>query len=74
MPEILFLQLRTVKTKSAGHLNKLEFTKNTVQPSASTSFVDCGDANTKLEIKEEETLDEDPLSINMEAEKVEETI
>ena len=60
--------------KSAGHLKKLESTKNTVPPSASTSFVDCGEADIKLEIKEEETLDEDPLSINMEAENVEETI
>ena len=32
----------------------------TVKPSASTSFVDCGETDVKLEIKEE-TLDEDPL-------------
>ena len=60
--------------KTAGHLKKLKTTKITVPPSASTSFVDCGEADIKLEIKEEETLDEDPLSINMEAENVEETI
>ena len=52
----------------------LESNKNTVTPSPSTSFVDCGEANIKLEIKEEETLDEDPLSIKMEAENVKETI
>ena len=60
--------------KSAKHLKKLESTKNTVPPSASTSFVDCGEAYVKVEIKEEETVDEDPLSINMEDENVEETI
>ena len=60
--------------KLAGHLKKIESTKNSVSPSASTSFVDCGEADIKLEIKEEETLDEDPLSNNMEAENVEETI
>ena len=42
---------------------------------SSTSFVDCGETNVKLEIKEEEeTLDEDPLSIKIEAENVEGTI
>ena len=44
---------------------------NIVTPSASTSFVDCGEADIKLEIKEEERLDEDPIFINMEAESVE---
>ena len=58
--------------KTAAHLKKLESTKNAVSPSASTSFVDCGEANIKLEIKEEETLDEDPLSVK--AENFEETI
>ena len=48
--------------------------KKTVPPSASTSFVDCGESNIKLEIKEEQTLDEDPLSLKMEAENVKETI
>ena len=57
--------------KTAGHLKKL---KTTVPPSASTSFVVCGEADIKLEIKEEETFDEDPFSINMEAENVEETM
>ena len=52
----------------------LESNKNAVTPSASTSFVDCGEDNIKIEIKEEETLDEDPLSIEMEAENVKETI
>ena len=47
-----------------------EFTKNT----ATTSFVDCGDTDNKLEIKKEETIEEDPLSIKMEAENIEETI
>ena len=46
----------------------------TVKPSASTSFVDCGEADIKQEIKEQENLVEDPLSINMEAENIEETI
>ena len=59
---------------SAEHLKKLESTKNSVPLSTSTSFVDCGEAETKLEIKEEETLDTDPLSINMETESVEEII
>ena len=53
----------------------LESYKNTITPSASTSFVDCGEANIKLEIiEEEETIDEDPLSIKMEAGNVAETI
>ncbi len=53
-----------------------ESIKKKVTPSPSTSFVDCGEANIKLEIKEEEeeTLDEDPLAIKMKAEIVEETI
>ena len=59
--------------KSVKHLKKLS-AKEKVPLSASTSFVDCGEAEIKLEIKEEETLDEVPLSINMEAENVEETI
>ena len=50
----------------------MESTKNTAPLSASTSFVDCGEDNIKLEIKEEETLFEDPLS--MEAENIKETI
>ena len=58
--------------KTAKHLKKLESIKNADPPSALTSFVDCGEADIKQEIKEEETLDEDPLSINMEAESVEE--
>ena len=50
--------------------------KNTVTPSPSTSFVDCGEANIKQEIKEEEeeTLVDDPLSIKMKAENVEEGV
>ncbi len=52
----------------------LESNKNKVTPFASTSFVDCGEANIKLEIKEEETLDEDPFSIKLGAENVEESI
>ena len=47
---------------------------NTVKSTASTSFVDCGEADVKLEIKEEENLDDDPLSINMEVENIEEII
>ena len=53
-----------------GVCNKLKTTNNT-EYFASTSFVDCGEANVKLEIKEEGTLDVDPLSIKMEAESVE---
>ena len=62
--------------KSAGHLKKLETIKNTVTPStsASTSFVDCGEADIKLEIKEEETPDEDPLFLKLEAKSMEEII
>jgi len=60
--------------KSAGHLNILESNKNAITPSASTSFVDCGEDKIKIENKEEENLDEDPLSIKMEAENVKETI
>ncbi len=53
----------------------LESIENSVPPSTSTSFVNCGEADFKTEIKEEEeTLDEDPLSIKMEADNVEETI
>ena len=61
----------TRHNKSAGHLNKLESTKNTVSPSTSTSFVDSGEANIKLEKKVEENLDEDSVFINIEAESVE---
>ncbi len=61
--------------KSAGHLKLLESNKKAVTLSASTNFVDCVEANIKLEIKEEvETIDEDPLSIKMEAENAKETI
>ena len=60
----------TQHKKSAGHLLNLEL-KNKVPPSTSTSFVDGCEANVKLEIKEEETLDEDPISIKIEAESVE---
>ncbi len=54
----------------------LESDKNKVTPSTSTSFVDCGEDNVKIEIKEEEveTIDKDPLSIKMDADNVEETI
>ena len=52
-----------------------ESIKNTVIHSASTNFVDCGEANINLEIEEEEeTIDEDPLSIKMKAENCEETM
>ena len=62
-----------VHNNSTGHLKKLEPTKNTVTPSASTSFVDCGEADIILEIKEK-TIVGDPFFIKMEAENVEETI
>ncbi len=54
----------------------LESNKNKLTPPASTSFVDCGETDIKLEIieEEEETIDEDPLSIKMEVENVEETM
>ncbi len=50
--------------------------KNTVTPSTSTNFVDCGESNIKLELKEdeEETLDEDPLSNMIQAENVDKTV
>ncbi len=51
--------------KAAAHLNMLLLSNNKVPTSTSSSFVDCGEANIKLEIKEEETVDEDPLSINI---------
>ena len=51
---------------TARHLKKLESTNNTGPAPASTSFIDCGEADIKLEIKEEETLDEDPLFITTE--------
>ena len=57
--------------KSAGHLNKLKSTMNLVPPSSSNSFVDCGEANIKLEKEVEETLDEDLIFIKIEAESVE---
>ena len=56
---------------SPEHLRKFESTKNTGPAPVSTSFVDCGEADIKLEIKGEETLDEDPISIKIEAESVE---
>ena len=43
--------------KSAGHLKMLESTKKTV---------DCVEADIKFEIKEEETLDEDPIYVKIE--------
>ena len=61
----------TRHNKSAGHLNKLESTKNTVSLSTSTSFVNCGEANIKQEKKVEENLDEDTVFINIEVESVE---
>ena len=60
--------------KTAGHLKMSKSIKNTFTSSASTSFVECDEANIKIEIKEEEILDEDPLSIKMEAENAKETI
>ena len=54
--------------KSAGHLLNLEFKH---PPTASTSFVDCNEADIKLEIKEEEMSYEDLMSIQMMAESVE---
>ena len=53
--------------KSVAHL-KRKASGNKDSKSASSSFVDCGKA-IKQEIKDEETLDEDPLSIQMEAEE-----
>ncbi len=79
MPEIVFLQFKY--NKSAEHLKNTRFLKisesikNAITPSTSTSFVDCGEINIKQEFKEEEeTIDEDPLSIKMEAKNVEVTI
>ena len=59
--------------KTVGHLKMSEYMKYTVTPSAAIS---CGEDNKKLEIKEEEeeTLEEDPLSIKMEAENADEII
>ena len=59
-----------IHNESVGHLKKLE-SKNKDPPPASTSFVDCGEADIKQEIKEEDTLDEDPISVKIEAESVE---
>ena len=64
----------SLHNRTASHLEMFHVSMNTVLPSTSTNFVDCGEAHVKLEIKKEDTLDEDPLSINMEAENVEETI
>ena len=58
----------SVHNKTMKHLKKIESLKDTDHPDASTTFIDCGEANYKPEIKEEETLDEDPLFIKMEAE------
>ena len=55
---------------SAGHLNRLKCIKNKV---TSISFVDNDEADMKLEIKEE-TLDEDPLSIEVDTEDVEKSM
>ncbi len=61
--------------KTVGHLKMLESNKNTVPISVSTSIVDSGEADIKLDIKEEEvTIDVDPLSIMMETDDIEETI
>ena len=57
--------------KSASHLKMLHLSNNIVTPPTSTSFDDCDGADIKLEMKEEETLDEDPLSIKLEDEYIE---
>ncbi len=57
-----------IHTNVKKHLKKIESLKDTDHPDASTTFIGCGEANCKPEIKEEETLDEDPLFIKTEAE------
>ena len=51
----------SLHNRTATHLNVLCASNNTVKTSASSSFIDCGEADIKQEIKEEKTLDEDPL-------------
>ncbi len=48
--------------KSKNHLSKLN------SSSTSTSFIDCGKADSKVDIKEEEICYDDPLSVKIEAE------
>ncbi len=48
--------------KSSKHLCMISSDTNT----APTTFVNCGEVGVKEEIKEEETFEEDPLSIQME--------
>ena len=48
--------------KSSKHLNKMQSNSN----SAPTPFFNCRQVDVKEEIKEEEILEEDPLSIEME--------
>ena len=61
----------SLHNRTASHLEMFHVSMNTVLPSTSTNFVDCGEVDIKLEIKEEETLDEDSISIKIEAESVE---
>ena len=69
-----FNSLLSNHNKSAEHIKKLESIKDTDTPFDSTSFVDCGEADIKLETKEE-SFEEDPLFIKLKAEnEIEEKI
>ena len=59
----------TNHNKSLKHLNKMKSNSNT----APTIFFNCGEV-IKEEIKEEEIFDEDPLSIQIKAENIMESI
>ena len=56
--------------KTIQHLNKLEST----QYSAAINFIECGKADIKQETIEEETVDDDSLSIKMKTENIVETM
>ncbi len=61
--------------KTTRHLKMSESIKNIVKPPPFTHFVDCGEADIKIEIKEEETFNEDPLSVSrMDADNDEESM
>ena len=66
----------TQHLRSAKHRKKFESTENTTGTSyfPTTNFVDCSEADIKHEIKEEEMVADDFLSIKMETENDDEAV
>ena len=60
--------------KTTKHLEMMKSCNNTVPTSVSISLIECKEVYIKEEIKEEEIFEEDPLSIQMRADNIEENI